>query len=102
MEGFGVERRPVEVETAGEFGGEVLRIGRAATIAAKVDFSAIAQRGGNHLRRLLDAGLEVIVVEDRLLHGDGIGNGLEYSGVHYTHLLEKRRENTNFRDMSDV
>ena len=83
MEGFGVERRPVEVETAGEFGGEVLGICRAATIAAEMDFAAATQGCGNHLRSLLDAVEKFGVIQNRLLHGDGLFNGLRYSGIHY-------------------
>lgn len=83
MEGFGVERRPVEVEAAGELGGEVLGVCRAATIAAEMDFATAPQRFGNHLRSSLDAVLKFGIVQNRLLHGDGLFNGLRYSGIHY-------------------
>ena len=42
VEGLGVEGRAVEVETARQFGGEVLCVGGAAAIAAEVDSSAAA------------------------------------------------------------
>ena len=83
MQGLGVERRPVEVETAGEFRGEVLGIRRATAVAAEVDFAAIAQGRGNHVRGLLDAVEELGVIQYRLFRGDGLGDGLGNSGVHF-------------------
>ena len=85
VKGLGVERRPIEVETAGKFRSEVLGIGRAAAVAAEMDLAAIAQRFGNHLRRLLDAGLEVGVVEDRLFGGDAVGYRLGNSRIYHNH-----------------
>ena len=96
MEGFGVERRPVEVEAAGELGGEVLGVGRAAAVAAEVDLAALPQGLGDHLRGLLDAALEIGVVENRLLHGDGLADGLGYSWIHHKRSFKKRREDTIF------
>ena len=89
MEGFGVERRPVEVEAAGKLGGEVLRVCRAATVTAKMDFAAAAKRFRNHLRCLLDAALKIEIVQNRLLGGDGLFNGLGDSWVHF--LLKVKR-----------
>lgn len=82
VEGFGVERWPVEVETAGEFRGKVLRVCRAAAVSAEMDFAAIAQGCDNHFRRLLDAVEEFGVVQNRLFRGDGLFDGLWDSGVH--------------------
>lgn len=82
VEGFGVEGRPVEVEAAGELGGEVLRVGGAATVAAEMDFAAAAQGGDNHVSRLLDALHKFGVIENRLLRGDGLLDGLGDTGVH--------------------
>ncbi len=82
MEGFGVERRPVEVEAAGEFGGEVLGVGRTAAVAAEVDFSAAAQGGSDEVRGLLDAGQKFRVLQNRLLGSDGLADGLGDAGVH--------------------
>ena len=82
VEGFGVEGRPVEVEAAGELGGEVLRVGGAATVAAEMDFAAAAQRRGDHLRRVINATQKVIIVQNRLLRSDGLLNGLGDTGVH--------------------
>ena len=82
MEGFGVERRPVEVEAAGEFGGEVLGVGRATAVAAEVDFSAAAKGGGDEVRGLLDADQKSGVLQNRLLDSDGLADGLGDAGVH--------------------
>lgn len=82
VEGFGVERWPVEVETAGEFRGKVLRVCRAAAVATEMDFAAIAQRSGDHVCCLLDAAEEFGVVQNRLFRGDGLFDGLGDSGVH--------------------
>lgn len=84
MEGFGVERWPVEVETAGEFRGKVLRVCRTAAVAAEVDLAAIAQRSGDHVCCLLDAVEEFGVIQNRLFCGDGLFDGLRDSWVHIT------------------
>ena len=83
MEGFGVERRPVEVEAAGELRGEVLGVCRAAAIAAEMDFAAATQGCYNHVRSLLYAVEKFGVIQNRLLRGDGLLNGLGDSLVHY-------------------
>ena len=102
VEGLGVEGRAVEVEASGEFGGEVLRVGGTATVAAEMDLAAAAQRRCDHLRRAFNAAQKVMVVQYRLLRGDGFGDGLGNAGIHYKLWFEKRREDTNFRDMSGI
>jgi len=81
VEGFGVEGRAVEVEASGEFCGEVLCVGGAASVAAEMDFAAAAQRLGDDLRCTLNAAQKIIIVQHRLLHGDGLLDGLGDAGI---------------------
>ena len=83
MERFGVKRRTVEVETTGEFGSEMLRIGGTTAVAAEVDFTAATKRRDDHVRRLLDAVEEFGVIQNRLFRGDGLFDGLGDSGIHF-------------------
>ena len=84
VERFGVKRRTVEVETTGEFGSEMLRIGGTTAVAAEVDFASITQGCDNDIRRLLDAVEEFGVIQNRLFRGDGLFDGLRDSWVHIT------------------
>jgi len=81
---LGVERRTVEVETARKFGREMLRVGRAAAVAAKVNLAAVAQGCGDNLRSRLDAAQEGLVVQNRLLRGDALLYGFGNSWIHFT------------------
>lgn len=87
MERFGVERRSVEIETAGEFRGEVLGISGAAAVATEVDLATMAQRFNHHIRRLLDAVLKIGIIQNCLLGNDTVLNGLGNAWRHHEHLL---------------
>ena len=84
MERFGVERRTVEVEAAGEFRSEVLGVGGTASVTAEVDFAASTRRRNDYVRDLLDAVEEFGVIQNRLFRGDGLFDGLGNSWVHIT------------------
>ena len=71
---FGVERRTVVVEASAQFGGQVLGVGSAASVAAEVDLAAALQRGDDDVGSLLYASQEFAVGKDSLLRSDALFN----------------------------
>lgn len=82
VQSLGVKRRTVEVESAGEFRCEVLRVCRAAAVSAEVDFTTGAQRIRNHSCCCFNAGEKFRIVQDCLLGVDTVLYGLLDSGGH--------------------
>ena len=50
----------------------MLGVGGAATVAAEVDFAAVAERFDDHVGRLADAVQKGVIVEYGLLGGDAL------------------------------
>ena len=93
MQGIGREDRTVEVETAGELGGQVLRVGRAAAVAAEIHASAAAEAVYDGIDRILHGGLEGFVFFDG---GDGVEMrpqpGVDYSCA--VHVVKPSLQNS--------
>ena len=54
----------------GKFGGKMLRVGRAAPVAAKKDFSVMSVAMAKHFCRLSDGFKHVFVFQDCLFYGN--------------------------------
>lgn len=98
VQGLGIQGRTVEVETAGEFGGQMLGVGRAAAVATEVDLALIAQRGTHHIGHGLNFLNKGYILQYQLFNLNTLFNGADDSVCHFmlvfwgAKLLKKWRQ----------